>query len=412
MKQIILIFSLLIFSFSSLAQIEGTWNGNIEIPNQKLPFVIHITNENNELKATSDSPSQGAFGLEMNEVRFENNILYLKQNQLMMTYEGTLVDDQNIQGTFKQGNYSFTLNLKKEEAKKTISSSALKNYEIKEVNISEELTGDLYETSNNETVILLIAGSGPTDRNGNTIGMSVNNSLKFLAEGLAENNYDVFTYDKRVVYWIKNNKELPTIDFQHGIDDAQTVIHYLKHTLEYKNVVVAGHSEGSLVGMSAIQNNASAFISLAGSGSPIDAILREQINNQAPMLNEANDKILTELKAGNIVKDVHPMLKSLYIEQNQPFLIDWMKRNPQTEIAKLNIPVLIINGTKDLQVKVKEAELLNKANPNSTVVIIENMNHLFKKITKDEENMASYNNPDLPIQEELITTIVNFLQKL
>lgn len=410
MKQIILIFSLL-FSFSSLAQIEGTWNGNIELPNQKLPFVIHITNENNELKATSDSPSQGAFGLKINEVRFENNILYLKQNQLMMTYEGTLVDEQNIQGTFKQGSYSFTLNLTKEEAKKTMSSSA-QNYEVKEINISEELTGNLYKTTNNETVILLIAGSGPTDRNGNTMGMSVNNSLKFLAEGLAENNYDVFTYDKRVVYLLKNNKEIPSVDFQHGIDDAATIIDYLKNDLGYKNIVVAGHSEGSLVGMSAIQNNVSAFISLAGSGSPIDEILREQINNKAPMLSEAHNKILAELKAGNIVKDVHPMLKSLYDEQNQPFLIDWMKRNPQTEIAKLNIPVLIINGTKDIQVKVKEAELLHKANPNSTVVIIENMNHLFKEIIKDEENMASYNNPDLPIQEELISTIVNFLQKL
>jgi len=244
------------------------------------------------------------------------------------------------------------------------------------------------------------------------MGMSVNNSLKFLAEGLAENNYDVFTYDKRVVYLLKNNKEIPSMDFQHGIDDAATIIDYLKNDLGYKNIVVAGHSEGSLVGMSAIQNNGSAFISLAGSGSPIDEILREQINKQAPMLNEANDKILTELKAGNIVKDVHPMLESLYAEQNQPFLIDWMKRNPQTEIAKLNIPILIINGTKDIQVEVKEAELLHKANPNSTLIIIENMNHLFKEITKDEENMASYNNPDLPVQEELITTIVSFLQKL
>src|SRR5690554_1067026 len=411
MKTIILFFSLL-FSFSSFAQIEGTWHGNIEIPIQKLPFVIHITKEGNELKATSDSPSQGAFGMEMTSVRFENNTLYLKQDQMMMTYEGTLIDDQNIEGTFKQGAYSFPLNLTKGEAKKSISSASAQNYNMKEIKVSEELIGDLYETSNQETVVLLIAGSGPTNRNGNTMGMSVNNSLKFLAEGLAENNYDVFTYDKRVVYLLKNNKEIPSMDFQHGIDDAATIIDYLKNDLGYKNVVVAGHSEGSLVGMSAIQNNGSAFISLAGSGSPIDEILREQINKKAPMLNEANDKILTELKAGNIVKDVHPMLESLYAEQSQPFLIDWMKRNPQTEIAKLNIPVLIINGTKDIQVEVKEAELLHKANPNSTLIIIENMNHLFKEITKDEENMASYNNPDLPVQEELITTIVSFLQKL
>lgn len=409
MKQIILLF-ILLFGFSSFAQIEGTWNGNIEIPNQKLPFILHITKENGQFKATSDSPSQGGFGLEINEVRFENNTLYLKQNQTMMTYEGKLVDAQNIQGNFKQGNYSFTLNLTKEESKKSISSFS-QNYEVKELKVSEELIGDLYETPNKETVILLIAGSGPTDRNGNTLGVAVNNSLKYLAEGLAENNYDVFTYDKRVVYLLKNNKEIPTMDFQHGINDAETVISYLKNTLGYKNIVVAGHSEGSLVGMTASQKNVSAFISLAGTGNTIDVILKEQIKKQAPMLNDANAKILEQLKEGKIVKDVNPMLQSLYGEQNQPFLIDWIKRNPQNEIAKLNIPVLIINGTKDIQVEEKEAELLHKANPKSTMVIIDNMNHIFKEIEKDDENMASYNNPNLPIQKDLTTVIVHFLNE-
>ena len=409
MKQIILLF-ILLFGFSSFAQIEGTWNGNIEIPNQKLPFILHITKENGQFKATSDSPSQGGFGLEINEVRFENNTLYLKQNQTMMTYEGKLVDEQNIQGNFKQGNYSFTLNLIKEEPKKSISSFS-KNYEVKEIKVSEELIGDLYETPNKETVILLIAGSGPTDRNGNTMGVAVNNSLKYLAEGLAENNYDVFTYDKRVVYLLKNNKEIPTMDFQHGINDAETVISYLKNTLGYKNIVVAGHSEGSLVGMTASQKNVSAFISLAGTGNTIDVILKEQINKQAPMLNDANAKILEQLQEGKIVKDVNPMLQSLYDEESQPFLIDWIKRNPQNEIAKLNIPVLIINGTKDIQVEEKEAELLHKANPKSKMVIIDNMNHIFKEIEKDEENMASYNNPNLPVQKDLITTIVSFLKE-
>jgi len=291
-------------------------------------------------------------------------------------------------------------------------SAFAQSFEVKEIQVSEQLIGDLYDSPNNETVILLIAGSGPTDRNGNSLGMAANNSLKFLAEGLAENNYDVFTYDKQVVYLLKNQKELPTLDFQYGIDDAQTIVNYLKNDLKYKNIIIAGHSEGSLIGMYVAQKNVDAFISLAGSGSPIDEILREQINKQAPMLNEANDKILTELKAGNIVKDVHPMLKALYMEHNQPYLIDWMQRNPQTEIAKLSIPILIINGSKDLQVEPKEAELLHKANPNSTVVIIENMNHIFKEIKKDEENLASYNNPNLPVQKDLITTIVSFLKEI
>lgn len=285
------------------------------------------------------------------------------------------------------------------------------NYKVEEIKVNDQLIGDLYDSPNKETILLIVPGSGPTDRNGNTLGIATNNSLKYLAQGIAENNYDVLTYDKRVVYFLKNKLEITTSDFKHGIDDAKTIVDYLKNTKGYKNVFIAGHSEGSLIGMNVANQNTTAFISIAGSGKPIDEILEEQINKQAPMLNEANVKILKELKAGNIVKDVHPFLKSLYAEHNQPFLIDWMKYNPQIEIAKLKLPILIINGTKDIQVGVENAELLHQTVPSSQKVIIENMNHVLKEITKDEQNMASYNNPDLPVQKELVDTIVNFVNQ-
>ena len=285
------------------------------------------------------------------------------------------------------------------------------NYKVEEIKVNDQLMGDLYDSPNKETVVLIIPGSGPTDRNGNTLGATNNNSLKYLAQGIAENDIDVLTYDKRVVFILKNKLEIPELDFQHGIDDAKTIVDYLKNTKGYKNVIITGHSEGSLIGMIAAQNNTEAYISLAGSGKPIDEILEEQINKQAPMLNEANIKILKQLKAGTVVKEVHPFLKGLYAEHNQPFLIDWMRYNPQTEIAKLKLPILIINGTKDIQVGVENAELLHQAVPSSQKVIIENMNHIFKEITKDEQNAASYNNPDLPIQKELVGTIVNFINK-
>lgn len=285
------------------------------------------------------------------------------------------------------------------------------NYKVEEIKVNDQLMGDLYDSPNKETVVLIIPGSGPTDRDGNTLGAANNNSLKYLAQGIAENDIDVLTYDKRVVFILKNKLEIPELDFQHGIDDAKTIVDYLKNTKGYKNVIITGHSEGSLIGMIAAQNNTKAYISLAGSGKPIDEILEEQINKQAPMLNEANVKILKQLKAGTVVKEVHPFLKGLYAEHNQPFLIDWMRYNPQTEIAKLKLPILIINGTKDIQVGVENAELLHQAVPSSQKVIIENMNHIFKEITKDEQNAASYNNPDLPIQKELVDTIVNFINK-
>lgn len=281
----------------------------------------------------------------------------------------------------------------------------------REIKISENLVGDLYPAKNKETVILLIAGSGPTDRNGNSLGMAENNSLKFLAEDLSKQDYNVFTYDKRVVSLIKNRTEIPELDFKHGIDDATIIVKFLKEKLKFKNVIIAGHSEGSLVGMVAAQKNASAFISLAGAGNSIDIILAEQLNKQAPMFNDEVSRILKELKAGNRVSDINPMLQSLFGEQNQNFLIEWISLNPAEEIAKLKMPILIINGTKDIQVSITEAEILHQANPKSEVVIVENMNHIFKTIENDEENMKSYNDPKLPINKELVPIITKFLQK-
>jgi len=285
------------------------------------------------------------------------------------------------------------------------------NFKVEEKKVTTELIGDLYDSPNKETVVMIIAGSGPTDRNGNTLGVAQNNSLKLLAEGLYNNGFDVFTYDKRVVYLIKNEKEISPFGFQHGIDDAKTVAAYLKNTLGYKHVVIAGHSEGSLIGMLISGTNIDGYISIAGSGRAIDEILKEQINKQAPMLNEESNRILAQLKQDKMVKDVAPMLQMLYGEQNQPFLMEWMKWNPQTEIAKIKTPVLILNGTKDLQVTEKEAALLHKAQPASEMVIINNMNHVLKNIEKDADNLPSYNNPDLPVHPELTTSIVAFLKK-
>jgi len=107
------------------------------------------------------------------------------------------------------------------------------------------------------------------------------------------------------------------------------------------------------------------------------------------------------------------MLAGLFRASVQPYMISWLKHNPQEEIKKLQIPILIINGTKDIQIPVQDAELLHKANPKSELVLIENMNHIFKEIKGDEtENMGSYTNPDLPVMPQLIEKITTFLKKI
>lgn len=81
------------------------------------------------------------------------------------------------------------------------------------------------------------------------------------------------------------------------------------------------------------------------------------------------------------------------------------------EIKKITVPILIINGTKDLQVKVKDANNLHLSNLNSQLVIIENMNPILKHIEKDEENITSYYSADFSPSKKGIETIVNIVNQ-
>lgn len=123
-----------------------------------------------------------------------------------------------------------------------------------------------------------------------------------------------------------------------------------------------------------------------------------------------SNKILDSLKIGKTVSNVNPNLVSLYRPSVQPYMISWIKYDPTKEIGKLKIPVLIIQGTTDLQVTVDDSKSLSAANTNAKLLIIENMNHTLKESDSDiQKNMATYNNPDLPLKEGLTDDIVNFI---
>ncbi|MDX1829927.1 MAG: alpha/beta hydrolase [Lutibacter sp.] len=262
-------------------------------------------------------------------------------------------------------------------------------------------------------LVILIPGSGPTDRDGNNAVMK-NNSLKYLAESLSNQKIATYRFDKSVLTFTKKDTlKIKALTFNTFINEATSVIKYFKKFKNYSKIIIAGHSQGSLVGMVASKNNADAFISLEGAGRPIDEIIIEQIAKQAPYLKEETIRVLKELKQGKLVTDFNPMLISLFNQQVQPFLISWIQYNPQIEIKKLTIPILIIQGTKDIQVNIKDAELLHKANTTSKLKLIENMNHIFKEINGDvNENLQSYSNPKLPITPILTTTILNFINQL
>lgn len=291
------------------------------------------------------------------------------------------------------------------------------SYGMSELDLTELVSGTLYmpDTKEKCAMVILHAGSGPTDRNGNQPGSEPNNSLRFLAEELAAKGIAVYAYDKRMFkLGLKKDFDQRDMSFDDQIDDAAMAVNHFKKDTRFNKVIPAGHSEGSLVCMIAAgKSNADAYISIAGAGNTIDVVLEEQIGKQASFLVEDLKKTFVHLKKGDTVTVTNPYLMGLFNPSVQPFLISWVKYNPQDEIKKLNMPVLILNGTKDLQVGVKEAELLKAAKPDAELVIIENMNHVLKEIkTDDAENQASYKNPKLPVQKELVDAIVAFVNKL
>jgi len=261
-------------------------------------------------------------------------------------------------------------------------------------------------------VALIIAGSGPTDRNGNN-PMMKNNSLKMLAENLAKNGIASLRYDKRAIGESKAaGGSESSLVFENYIQDAKSWINYLKQDKRFSKIIIIGHSEGALIGMVA-STKADKFVSIAGAGEPADQIIKTQIAAKSmKQLDDMTFPIIDSLKNGFQVKKVDPMLNALFRPSVQPYLISWFKYNPKTEISKLTIPVLILQGNNDLQISVKDADNLSEANKNAEKVIIDKMNHMMKIIDGDQNaNMASYNNETLPLSEKLVEKIVSFIQK-
>lgn len=260
-------------------------------------------------------------------------------------------------------------------------------------------------------VALIIAGSGPTDRNGNNM-MMTNNHLKLLAEGLAEKGIASLRYDKRGI----GESAQPDVDeseyrFEDGVSDAVGWLHQLQEDPRFSERVLIGHSEGSLLGMLACQTAlVDKYVSLAGAGQNASDILKEQLGKQSASLLEEAMPFFEKLEKGEMVSEVPFSLLSIFRPSVQPYIISWIKYDPKAEIAKLAIPILLIHGTTDIQLKVTEAELLLEGNSKGQLHLIEGMNHILK--TADEAylpNLQTYSNPDLPLAEGLIDVLAEFI---
>jgi pimeloyl-ACP methyl ester carboxylesterase len=420
MKKITLIL-LTSFTFMTMfgQDITGQWNGILKVQGTQLRVVFNISKTENGYNSTMDSPDQGVNGIPVTSIGFENSVLTLEISNADIKYTGTLNKEDSIIGNFVQHGQSFSMNLNKAKIKEEV--KAIENTDttfIESQIILQTESGKIFGTLTTPKefskipVALIVAGSGPTDRDCNSpLGIKCD-AYKKLAFSLAENKIASVRFDKRGIAesWAAGKNE-SALRFEDYINDAKRWIQLLKQDKRFSKIIVIGHSEGSLIGMIA-STNADKFISIAGAGQSADKILKEQLSTQTKEIRDSSFSIIDSLTKGKTVNNVDPKLATLFRPGIQPYLISWFKYDPQIEIQKLIIPILIIQGTKDIQISVEDAKLLSKANPKSLLVLVEKMNHIFRTVEGDKQaNLATYTDPSLPLADGFVNDISSFILK-
>lgn len=288
----------------------------------------------------------------------------------------------------------------------TFSYSQIQTEEVMINNQAYQLPGTLTFLEGKTPLIIWVHGSGGVNRDGNQPQY-----IKQFREEINKKKISFFSYDKRTA-----NPKNATFLKEDGVlikdfvTDVVEVVNHFKNDNRFSEIILIGHSQGSLIAMLAAENTAK-YISIAGAGETIDKTLIRQLTNQSAAIGKLTQSYFKELKETGEIKNIDPNLASIFSKPNQPFWKSWMELDPTKEIKNINVPILILNGDKDIQVPIVDAEKLKKANSSAKLVVIKNMNHILKDIQKEEDNLLSYSNPNFIISEQLIQTIVEFVKK-
>jgi len=273
--------------------------------------------------------------------------------------------------------------------------------------------GLMLENAEADTAILIVAGSGPTDHNGNvtTNGM-INNSYKMLATELHQAGYAVLRFDKQGIgKSAHKNFNMSKVLFIDYVNDVVAWVNHLKSN--YTKVVIIGHSLGGLMAIQAAQKaDVNRLITLASVADTGYRTIKRQMGYQPEFISAAAIPLLDRLAQGKHIpaEEVPTYLNALLHPSIQPYLLSFMLIEPRAELSQLNIPTLNIIGDTDLQVKTEETENMSADLDHVSLKIIHGMNHVLKKAPLERNtNLATYSNPDLPLHEELIPSILQFL---
>lgn len=265
-------------------------------------------------------------------------------------------------------------------------------------------------------VVLIISGSGPTDRDGNNPEGGRNDSLKRLAWVLARHNIASVRYDKRgVAASLAATADERNLSVEAYVADAVAWSRKLAADPRLGPLVLLGHSEGALIAsLAAPQASAVAVVSVGGSARPIDQVLRQQLGSRLPPpLMLRSNELLDSLKGGRVDLNVPPQLQFIFRPSVQPYLISLFRQDPAQAFAALKMPALIVQGTHDIQVGVDDARQLKAAKPDAELALVNGMNHVLRIVPNDERRqLQSYKDPNLPLAAELGIRIVGFIDSI
>lgn len=267
--------------------------------------------------------------------------------------------------------------------------------------------------------VVIVPGSGPTDRDGNNpLGVDAA-YLRMLAQSLAARGIASIRVDKRGMFASRGSFADPdAVTFDDYADDALAWLEVARGETGVECAWLAGHSEGGLVALVAAARagpSPCGLVLLAAPGRKMDAVLAEQLRANpanAPLLDDALAAVAA-LGRGELVdvSGFHPALQALFAPSVQGFLADAFARDPAALIAAVDLPVLIVQGDADLQVSLADARALARAQPAAELVVLPGMNHVLKAVPQGDAaaNLAAYRDPHLPLAPGLADTVADFV---
>lgn len=461
MKKTALLFALLISGAIYSQDISGKWFGILKIQNNELAVIFDITIKDSLIRATMESPDQGVKDIPVEFISYENSILKISDSRIMMNYTGVNTGEV-IMGTFRQNNLSFPLNLSKRAPKgygrpqEPKGPFTYKQEEIIFINKKDSITlsGTLTtpEKDSLKTVVILITGSGPQNRNQEIAG---HKPFLVLSDYLTRNGISVLRYDDRGVGKSGGKfQSATTVDFA---EDVYWAIEYLKSRGEYKHIGLIGHSEGGIIApMVASRGDdlASFIVLMAGTGVKGCEILLDQQRlisvaggmkeEDVESLSSVNKKIFSLIESNQSdIKQLREDIRSTLREETKgelseaqisqqimnitsPWMLYFIKYDPSEALKRVKCPVLALNGTKDLQVPYKRnLEAIHKAltgeersenrvvisnNTLVTTIELENLNHLFQFSQTGHPN--EYSKIEETINPQVLTQITSWIKSI